>query len=70
VRLTTKENGRSGISIGGSSRVRLDTCTAAGNGASQVRIEGYSIVEMLDNALDEATAPAISREGGKIVVGQ
>ena len=67
VRITAKDNGRSGISIGGSSRVRIETCTAAGNGQAQVRIEGYSIVEMIDNTLDDATAPAVVQEGGRIV---
>ena len=33
VRITASHNGRSGISVGGSSRVRIDTCTASGNGA-------------------------------------
>jgi hypothetical protein len=67
VRISASENGRSGFSVGGSCRVRIDTCTAAGNGAAQVRVEGYSIVEMLDNTLDAASAPAIVREGGRIV---
>jgi len=66
-RVATKENGRSGISIGGSSRVQLDTCTAAGNGAAQVRLEGFCRVQMLDNQLDAATAPAVVKEGGTIV---
>jgi hypothetical protein len=69
VRITAKDNGRNGISIGGSSRVRIDSCTAAGNGQAQVRIEGYSVAEMIDNTLDEATAPALLREGGRIVQG-
>jgi hypothetical protein len=67
IRITSQENGRSGFSVGGASRVRIDTCTAAGNGAAQVRLEGYCTVELLDNQLDPATAPAISREGGRIV---
>lgn len=62
VRLITKENGRSGISIGGSSRVRVDSCASAANGEAQVRIEGYCIVEMIDNTLDATTAPALFRE--------
>ena len=65
-RVTAKENGRSGISVGGSSRVRIDTCTAAGNGAAQVRLEGYCRVQMLDNQLDAASAPAVVKEGGTI----
>jgi hypothetical protein len=67
VRVAAKENGRSGIAIGGSSRVRIDTCTAGGNGAAQVRIEGYCVVQMVDNALDSTSAPAVVREGGKVV---
>ena len=67
VGLTTKENGRSGISIGGACRVRLDTCAASGNGEAQVRTEGYSIVHMLNNSLDPTTGPAMVREGGRII---
>ena len=65
--LACLDNGRSGISIGGASRVRIDTCTASGNGEAQVRTEGYSIVEMLDTKLDPATAPAIFQDGGRIL---
>lgn len=67
VRITGKENGRSGFSVGGASRVRIDTCTAAGNGAAQIRLEGFCRVQLLDNALDPATAPALVKEGGTIV---
>jgi hypothetical protein len=70
VRLTTTNNGRSGISVGGASRVRIDTCTSSGNGAAQVRTEGFCAVRMVDNQLDETTAPAISREGGQVVAGE
>lgn len=65
--LVCQHNGRSGISIGGASRVRIDTCTAAGNGAAQVRTEGYSITQLIDNRFDPATAPALVREGGRIL---
>jgi hypothetical protein len=67
VNLKCIENGRSGISIGGASRVRVDTCTAAGNGAAQMRVEGYCIVQTVGNMFDAASAPAIVREGGKII---
>jgi hypothetical protein len=67
VRVTAVENGRSGISVGGASRVRIDTCTAAGNGAAQVRLEGFCRVQLLDNKLNDASAPAIVKEGGTIV---
>lgn len=67
VRIEAAHNGRSGISIGGASRVRIDTCTAAGNGQAQVRVEGYTIVQLIDNVLDPASAPAVIREGGRVV---
>jgi len=67
VNLTAIDNGRSGISVGGASRVRVESCTAAGNGAAQVRVEGYSLVQLLNNALDATSAPAIVRDGGRIV---
>ena len=67
VRITSQENGRSGFSVGGVSRVRIDTCTAVGNGRAQVRIEGYCTVELIDNKLDPASGPAIIREGGRII---
>jgi hypothetical protein len=69
LRIQSAENGRSGFSVGGCSKVRIDTCVAGGNGAAQVRLEGVCQVELLDNTLDTATAPAIVREGGKIVAG-
>ena len=55
------------ISIGGACRVRVDTCTAAGNGAAQLRVEGYCIVQTIDNTFDATSAPAIVREGGTII---
>jgi hypothetical protein len=67
IRLTTTQNGRSGISIGGSSRVRIDTCTSAANGAAQLRVEGYCTVHLVDNVLDETSAPPVVKEGGHIV---
>jgi hypothetical protein len=65
--LVCQDNGRSGISVGGASRVRIDTCTAAGNGEAQVRTEGYSIVQMVENQLDPTSAPAILQDGGRVI---
>ncbi|MDX1946912.1 MAG: right-handed parallel beta-helix repeat-containing protein [Pirellulaceae bacterium] len=67
VGLNAHHNGRSGISVGGASRVRIDTCAAAGNGVAQIRTEGFCIVQTIDNQLDATSAPAIVSEGGKIV---
>ncbi len=65
--LTSSHNGRSGISVGGASRVRIDTCTAAGNGVAQVRTEGFSITSLVDNNLDPASAPALVQDGGRVI---
>ncbi|MCE9524873.1 MAG: right-handed parallel beta-helix repeat-containing protein [Planctomycetales bacterium] len=67
VNVTSVDNGRSGFSIGGASRVRLDDCNAAGNGKAQVRTEGYSITQILGGKLDETTAPAVVSDGGKVI---
>jgi hypothetical protein len=68
--LTCKDNGRSGISVGGASRVRIDTCTASGNGAAQVRTEAFAIVQIVDSTLDPASAPAIVKDGGRVIEGE
>jgi len=67
LRTTARENGRSGISVGGYSRVTIEGCTTAGNGAAQLRIEGVAAARLLDNTLDETTAPALVREGGTVL---
>lgn len=67
VGLSCHDNGRSGISIGGASRVRVEACSSAGNGEAQLRTEGYCIVELIGNMLDATSAPAVIREGGRII---
>jgi hypothetical protein len=67
VNVTSVDNGRSGFSVGGASRVRLDGCNAAGNGKAQVRTEGYSITQILGGKFDETTAPALTSDGGKVI---
>lgn len=59
-------NGRSGFSIGGASRVRLENCTASSNGAAQIRLEGFSKTQIIGGTFDETTAPAIVQEGGEV----
>ncbi|HZL87642.1 MAG TPA: hypothetical protein VFB96_04635 [Pirellulaceae bacterium] len=66
VGIDSSYNGRSGFSIGGASRVRLDGCTAGGNGAAQVRTEGFSKTHLVGGSFDETTAPALVQEGGKV----
>jgi hypothetical protein len=66
-RVTASDNGRSGFSVGGACRVAISGCMAGGNGAAQVRTEGYCIVRMQGNQLDSASAPALVREGGTVI---
>lgn len=66
--LTCRGNGRSGISIGGASRVNVIECLVGDNGAAQVRTEGFCRAEIRNCELLENTAPALVREGGQVTV--
>ena len=61
-------NGRSGVSVGGASRVKLDSCLVGNNGAAQLRTEGWSHTHVLNSDLLEKTAPAIVSDGGEVKV--
>lgn len=60
------DNGRSGFTTAGASRVLLDGCASGGNGNSQLRAEGYSQTTIRDCQLDPTSAPAIVYDGGKV----
>lgn len=62
VGLTCRGNGRSGISIGGASRVELEACLVGNNGEAQVRTEGYSHTKIVNCTLLDNTAPALVKE--------
>jgi hypothetical protein len=62
-----RDNGRSGFSIGGASRVALERCEATFNHTVQLRTEGYSHAHLRDCVLDAATAPATETDGGEII---
>jgi hypothetical protein len=64
--LTCRGNARSGISVGGASRVRIQRCLLGNNGAAQLRTEGHCVVRLVDCQLLDNTAPAIVNEGGRI----
>jgi hypothetical protein len=66
--VTARGNGRSGISIGGASRVKLDTCVVGNNGAAQVRTEGWSTTELVDCDLIDNTAPGLVRDAGRVTI--
>jgi hypothetical protein len=64
--LVCRGNGRSGISVGGASRVRVIECLVGDNGKAQVRTEGQSKTELIRCDLLDNTAPAVVREGGEV----
>ncbi|MAV36927.1 MAG: hypothetical protein CMJ59_15885 [Planctomycetaceae bacterium] len=65
--LICRGNGRSGISVGGASRVLIENCLVGNNGIAQVRTEGSSITHLVGNDLiDDGRVPALLRRGGKV----
>ncbi len=66
--VTARGNGRSGISVGGASRVTIEACLVGNNGKAQVRTEGFSEIRLKNNDLidDAPRAPAIVSEGGRV----
>ncbi len=62
VGLTCRGNGRSGVSIGGASRVELEACLVGDNGVAQVRTEGYSHTKLVNCTLLDNLAPALVKE--------
>ena len=68
--LNCRGNGRSGISIGGASRVTVEACLVGNNGTAQVRTEGFCRAQLVGCDLLDNTAPKIVRDGGEVVVNQ
>jgi hypothetical protein len=66
-RITCRGNARSGLSVGGASRVSVSECLLGGNGESQLRTEGYSHTRISSSQLLDNTAPAIHSEGGRVL---
>lgn len=63
--LTCRGNGRMGIAIRGSSRVRINGCLLGNNGAAQLRIQDFVRVHVQNSRLlGVEHAPAVSRKGG------
>lgn len=60
-------NARSGVSVGGASRVTLNGCLIGNNGEAQLRTEGYSTTTIRGSDIIGNTAPRIVRDGGKVV---
>ena len=68
--VTCRGNARSGISVGGASRVQITECLLGGNGEAQLRTEGYSHTRVVSSRLLDGAAPAIQSEGGSVQVEQ
>jgi hypothetical protein len=64
--VTARGNGRSGISVGGSSRAEIIDSLVGDNGAAQLRVEGYSRTYVTNCSLLDNTAPAEVFEGGDL----
>jgi hypothetical protein len=64
--LTCRGNARSGISVGGASRVRIENCLCGNNGDAQVRTEGFSHTQIVNCELLDDTAPPLKNEGGTV----
>ncbi len=64
--LSARGNGRSGISIGGASRVRIESCLVGNNGVAQVRTEGASHTQLIGCDVLENPAPRLVRDGGEV----
>jgi hypothetical protein len=66
VNVTSRGNGRSGISIGGSSRAVIEKCVIGDNGEAQIRTEGFCLAEVIDSDIVDNTAPAFAVTGGRL----
>jgi|GEM_PF-925695 len=63
--VTSTENGRSGVSVGGSSRLHLAKCDLRDNGDSQLRAEGWSTTKLHGTKLVSNEVPAWKRESNQ-----
>ena len=73
-KVTSIENGRSGVSVGGASRVRLVDCVLEKNNDTQLNAEGWSTATLKDTTLSSKDASLWKRElnsfgrGARIVI--
>ncbi len=68
--INSRGNGRSGISVGGASRCKIEGSVVGDNGAAQVRTEGYCQLEIKESTLLESDdyGPPLLIKGGKVTV--
>lgn len=68
VGVTSRGNGRSGVSVGGCSRVQIQSCLLGDNLQSQLRTETVAKVELLGSSvLDNGVGKKFEKLGGKII---
>lgn len=66
--VTSRGNGRSGVTVAGTSQVRLDGCLLGDNGEQQLLLEGYSSTIVENCEVLANTAPAVTNRGAKLVM--
>jgi hypothetical protein len=64
----SRGNGRSGITVAGSSKARIEDCVLGDNGEEQLLAEGLSSTVVENSQLIANTAPATTNRGAKLVV--
>jgi len=64
--IVSSENGRSGISVGGASRVVIEGGELRGNGESQIRSEGQSETELRGVKIEAGKAKSVDQSGGQV----
>ncbi|MBI1246519.1 hypothetical protein GC197_01585 [bacterium] len=68
IAITSRGNGRSGVSVGGASRVMLAKSLLGDNGTVQLRGEGFSKTTVIDSTLLENPAPATFIDDAQIQI--
>lgn len=68
VSITSRGNGRSGVSVGGASKVTISRSLLGDNATVQLRGEGFSKTTVLDSTLLENTAPATYQKDARIEI--
>lgn len=68
VALTCRANGRSGVSVGGASRVSLQQCRLRDNATAQLRTEGWSHTQVVQSELPDGPGQAWTMDGGQLTI--
>lgn len=66
--VTCRGNGRSGVTVGGSSRVRVIDSVLGDNGTAQLLSDDYSHTSVENSQLIANTAPAVVENGGEVTI--